>query len=73
MRPGLHLHLWHGIIHYQAFCRLPWRVMQHSNPAGAKEKRNRDWVLGHIGVAKPFGFSLKVARTQQINLPSAPT
>jgi len=47
--------------------------MQHSNPAGAKEKRNRDWVLGHIGVAKPFGFSLKVARTQQINLPSAPT
>lgn len=25
---GLHLHLWLGIIHYQAFCRLPRRVMR---------------------------------------------
>lgn len=44
MRPGLHLHLWHGIIHYQAFCRLPWQVMQHAKPAGAKGKRNGDWT-----------------------------
>lgn len=25
---ALHLHLWLGIIHYQAFCRLPRRVMR---------------------------------------------